>query len=108
MTTPNTDKATSGNLLKLDIRPDQSHELQYVATGIPCAVVCWNGSGTKAVAEMIMRAVNEHAALQAVAEAAKAWHELHNRNCGHPDYAANDDCFAKMTTALHALKEVAS
>lgn len=67
MNTPNTDKA----LLKVDTRPDGSIELQYANSSVPIAVMCWNGSGTAALGKLLADSVNEHAALCAVAEAAR-------------------------------------
>jgi len=58
-------------LLKIDVRPDQSVELQYVNSGVPCAVVCWNGRGTLAVAGMIRDAVNDNATVRL--ERAELW-----------------------------------
>jgi hypothetical protein len=59
---PQARPSQTGGLLKAVTRPDQSIELQYFHSSVPVAVMVWNGRGTMAVAEMIVQAVNDHAA----------------------------------------------
>lgn len=52
-------RKTANPLMKLETRPDGSIELQYFNTGVPVAVMCYSGTASPAVAQMILDAVNE-------------------------------------------------
>ena len=60
----------------------------------------------KANAKLIVKAVNEHAALVAVAEAAKKLLALHSKHSGQPPVSRNADACTNLHEAIQSLESL--